>query len=155
MLNKELLIAGEVAPHMFLSLNNRQGFTDSGKYTYYGYLRSYAPDATGPSIGNVNRIPYWGSPDSSFLQALYASVDDGGGNYRTSLRFRYAIPFTPMSVTIKDRTSKFSETHGTWLYGGYEDTWDFERSRGMTLPVYFDPPPDGYLDPETLKPISG
>lgn len=153
MLNKELLMAGEVEPHMFLILNGWQGFIYSGDRAYYGYMRSYAPDAMGPTIGNVNRIPYWGSPDSSFLQALYTSVDARGRNYETSLRFRYRIPFAPMSVTIKDRTSEFSNANGTWLGGEYTDVWDLERSEGMTLPVYFDPPPDGYLDPETLKQI--
>lgn len=143
MLNKELLMAGEVEPHMFLILNSGQGFIDPGDRTYYGYMRSYEPDAMGPSIGNVNRIPYWGSPDSSFLQALYTSVDDSGGNYNTSLRFRYRIPFAPMSVTIKDRTSEFSNAYDTWLGGEYTDVWDLERSGGMTLPVYFDPPPTG------------
>ena len=152
MRNKELLMAGEVEPHMFLILNSGQGFVDPRDRTYYGYLRSY-PEAMGPSVGNVNRIPYWGSPDSSFLQALYTSVDDSGGNYNTSLRFRYMIPFAPMSVTIKDRTSEFSNAYDTWLHGEYTDVWDLERSEGMTLPVYFDPPPDGYLDPKTLKPI--
>lgn len=154
MLNKELLMAGGVEPHMFLILNSGQGFVDSGDHTYYGYTRSYSPDALGPTIGNVNRIPYWGSPDSSFLQALYTSVDYSGGNYNTVLRFRYMIPFAPMSVTIKDRTSEFSnDMYDTWPFGEYTDVWDLERSEGMTLPVYFDPPPDGYLDPDTLKPI--
>lgn len=148
--NKELLMIGEVEPHMLLILNSGQGFVDPGDSIYYGYLRSY-PEAMGPSVGNVNRIPYWGSPDNSFLQALYTSYSDHGG-YNTSLRFRYTIPFDPMSVTIKDRTSEFSNPYNTWLYGEYGDTWDLERSEGMTLPVYFDPP-DGYLDPDTLKPI--
>lgn len=158
MLNKELLMVGEVGPHMLLILNNEQGFIDPDGNTCYGYMQSYAPDAMGPSIGNVNRIPYWGSPDISFLQALCSSLDDGGGNYITSLRFRGRIPFVPMSVTIKDRTSKertskFSNAYHTWLHGEREDVWDLERSGGMTLPVYFDPPPDGYLDPKTLEPI--
>lgn len=151
MLNKELLMVGEVEPHMLLILNSGQGFVDPGDNTCYGYMRSYAPDAMGPSIGNVNRIPYWGSPDSSFLQALCTSVD---GNYKMALWFRYMIPFATMSVTIKDRTSEFSNAYyNTWLYGEYTDVWDLEHSEGMTLPVYFDPPPDGYLDPKTLEPI--
>ena len=153
MLNKELLMVGEVEPHMLLILNSGQGFVDPGDNTCYGYMQNYAPDAMGPSIGNVNRIPYWGSPDSSFLQSLYTSVDYSGGNYNTFLRFRYMVPFDPMSVTIKDRTSEFSNASNTWLYGECADVWDLERSEGMTLPVYFDPPPDGYLDPKTLEPI--
>lgn len=152
MLNKELLMAGKVEPHMFLILNNGQGFVDPGDRTCYGYMRSY-PEAMGPIVGNVNRIPYWGSPDSAFLQALSIRVDDSGGNYNTSLRFRYMIPFDPMSVTIKDLTAEFSNAYDTWLYGPYSDIWDLERSENMTLPVYFDPPPDGYLDPKTLEPI--
>lgn len=154
MLNKEFLMVDNEEPHMLLILDNWQGLIDADDSTYYGYMRGYAPDADGSSFGNVNRIPYWGSPDSSFLQALCTSVDDSGGNYRTSLWFRYMIPFVPMSVTIKDHTSEFSNAYNTWLHGEDADTWDLERSRGMTLPVYFDPPPDGYLDPKTLKPIA-
>lgn len=138
MLNKELLMVGEAEPHMFIILNNGQGFTDPGDHIHYGYERSY-PEAMGPSIGNVNRIPYWGSPDSAVLQALYVSYSDHGG-YSTNLRFRYMIPSVPMSVTIKDLTVEFSNAYSTWLYGPYSDIWDFERSENMTLPVYFDPP---------------
>lgn len=151
MLNKELLIVGEVEPHMLLILNSGQGFTDPGDSIYYGYLRSY-PEAMGPSIGNVNRIPYWGSPDNSYLQALCTSYSDHGG-YSMDLRFRYMIPTVPMSVTIKDLTVEFFNAYNTWLYGPYSDILDLEHSENMTLPVYFDPPPDGYLDPNTLKPI--
>lgn len=151
MLNKELLMIGEAEPHMLIILNNGQGFTDPGDYIHYGYQRSY-PEAMGPSIGNTNRIPYWGSPDSSVLQALYTSYSDPGG-YSTGLRFRYKIPSMSMSVTIKDLTAEFSNAYDTWLYGPYSDIWDLERSKNMTLPVYFDPSPDGYLDPNTLKPI--
>ena len=115
-------------------------------------MRSYTPDALGPSIGNTNRIPYWGSPDSSFLQDLYTSKPERGG-YSTTLRFRYMIPAVPMSVTIKGLTAEFSTASGIWLGGVDTDIWDLEHSENMTLPVYFDPPPDGYLDPETLKPI--
>lgn len=140
MLNKELLMAGEVEPHMFLILNIWQGFVDSGDRTFYGYMRSYAPDAMGPSIGNTNRIPYWGSPDSSFLQALYISKPYRGG-YSTNLRFRYMIPVVPMSVTIKGLTAEFSTASGVWLGGVDTDIWDLEHSENMTLPVYFDPPP--------------
>lgn len=151
MLNKELLMIGEAEPHMFIILNNGQGFTDPDDRIHYGYERSY-PEAMGPSIGNVNRIPYWGSPDSSVLQALYTSYSDRGA-YSTGLRFRYRIPSMSMSVTIKDLTAEFSNAYGNRLYGPYSDIWDLERSENMTLPVYFDPPPDGYLDPNTLKPI--
>lgn len=141
MLNKELLMIGEAEPHMFIILNNGQGFTDPGDRIHYGYERSYL-EAMGPSIGNVNRIPYWGSPDSAVLQALYVSYSDHGG-YSTDLRFRYMIPSVPMSVTIKDLTVEFSNAYSTWLYGPSSDIWDFERSENMTLPVYFDPPPTG------------
>lgn len=143
MLNKELLLASENEPHMLLILNSGQGFTDPGDSIYYGYLRSY-PEAMGPSIGNVNRIPYWGSPDNSYLQGLYVSYNDHGG-YSTGLRFRYMIPIAPMSVTIKDLTAEFAKAYTTWLFGPYTDVWDLERSEGMTLPVYFAPPPTGYL----------
>lgn len=139
MFNKELLMIGEAEPHMFIILNNGQGFTDPGDRIHYGYQRSY-PEAMGPSIGNTNRIPYWGSPDSSVLQALYTSYSDRGG-YSTGLRFRYRIPSMSMSVTIKDLTAEFSNAHDTWLYGPYSDIWDLERSENMTLSVYFDPPP--------------
>lgn len=152
MLNKELLMIGEAEPHMFIILNNGQGFTDPDGSIHYGYQRSY-PEAMGPSIGNTNRIPYWGSPDSSVLQALYTSYY-GSGDYSTGLRFRYMIPSVPMSVTIKDLTAEFSNAYDTWLYGPHSDIWDLESSENMTLPVYFDPPPDGYLDPKTLEPIA-
>ena len=149
--NKELLMACEVEPHMLLILDGSQGFVDPGDHTYYGYMRSYAPDAMGPSIGNTNRIPYWGSPDSSFLQALYFSIRYRG-EYSTNLRFRYMIPVVPMSVTIKGLTAEFSTASDVWLGGVDTDIWDLEHSENMTLPVYFDPP-DGYLDPKTLEPI--
>ena len=102
-------------------------------------MRSYTPDALGPSIGNTNRIPYWGSPDSSFLQDLYTSKPERGG-YSTTLRFRYMIPAVPMSVTIKGLTAEFSTASGIWLGGVDTDIWDLEHSENMTLPVYFDPP---------------
>lgn len=35
MLNKELLMVGEVEPHMLLILNSGQGFTDPGDRIYY------------------------------------------------------------------------------------------------------------------------
>lgn len=139
MLNKELLLASENEPHMLLILNSGQGFVDPGDSSYYGYLRSY-PEAMGPSIGNVNRIPYWDSPDSSYLQGLYARYNDHGG-YSTGLRFRYMIPSAPMYVTIKNLTAEFATAYTTWLYGPHTDVFDLERSEGMTLPVYFDPPP--------------
>ena len=141
MLNKELLMAGEVAPHMFLILDSGQGFADSGDSIYYGYLRSY-PEALGPTIGDVDRVPYWGSPDESYLQGLYVSYNDHGG-YSMGLRFRYMTPIVPMSVTIKDLTVEFATSYTTWLFGPHTDVWDLEHSGGMTLPVYFDLPPTG------------
>lgn len=141
MLKKELLLASENEPHMLLILNWDQGFTDPGDSIYYGYLRSY-PEAMGPTIGNVNRIPYWDSPDSSYLQALYVRYNDHGG-YSTGLRFRYMTPIASMYVTIKDLTAEFATAYTTWLYGPHTDVWDLERSEGMTLPVYFAPPPTG------------
>ena len=146
MLNKELLMgaSNEQRPVMVTVAS----FVDTGDTTNIGYSRQFF------NMGEVDPLPYWVSERSEFLYLKYLftrypyrelASTAGIGTYPFQ-PFGDYTPFT--GIIARSDTGKASFDSGD----AYEELFT-EDDVGKTIPVYFDPPPDGYLDPKTLKPI--
>lgn len=146
MLNKELLMVGEGAPEGSIVMT-------VGEYNnIYGYgTRMY---------GSVNKIPLWYSSISN--QELLFSLTYDYGDNTTSMgvltKSLNSVVKAPqrfaVTVTINGRSNLFM-FDGTDLVDAVKgDIYDLFSLNGTNVVVTFDPPPDGYLDPETLEPIA-
>lgn len=132
MLNKELLMTGAEAPEVILTVG------ENASLSQLGFIEG--------ELGSINKIPYWGSP-SSYMKGLWN--EKWKAYFRlnelvvTLLIMGLIIPSIPLNAGIY-----IEEGMDTHVFNGliewYPDT---------TYTVYFDPPPTGYLDPETLEPI--
>lgn len=149
MLNKELLMgaSNEQRPVMVTVAS----FVDTGDATNIGYSRQYF------NIGEVDPLPYW---VSERFESLYLKY----------LQSRYPASFNKLACFAGIAVYPFqkygdstgftgfmtrSDTGKTVAFDGgsaYERLFT-EDDVGKAIPIYFDPPPDGYLDTETLKPI--
>lgn len=139
MLNKELLMAGEVEPHIWLTVGKY--INDLG-INYFGYLSS-----ENTPFGSISRIPLFiDSEGNEFrIKGIYAFH-----TYQTHLLANKYLTYT-IKVTVSSENYTFSFNNSDTSI--IRDLVFSGSDVGTTLPVYFDPPPDGYLDPETLKPI--
>lgn len=128
MLNKELLM-GNAKEQRKVELNI--GF--SGNEYAWGYSKF--------GVGSLDVLPYWGTRDIR----VYSFVFGG-----------------PMSATVfyltddSVKVTAYVEGYKKSIASGYiskDDLYNMEGSLGEDRYLTFDPPPDGYLDPYTLKPI--
>nr|DAQ74834.1 MAG TPA: hypothetical protein [Caudoviricetes sp.] len=135
MLNKEMMLAdSEAEPHILLTVGK--------EYGDFGFSKNV--------VGQVNRLPAWSVTDS-IMYWLSTLVYDSAVDGVTGIRLRptettISDPPTPITITIHDVKATF-RPELSFEDGPYGDPFNFQGSVGKTLPVYFDPPPDGYIDP--------
>lgn len=133
MLNKELLMAGS-------EQNQRKVVLTIGKVAVfsghaYGYMKDFMNDT------QLNVLPYWGATDNALERLVHFD------SLNTS---------TFMLDKDPDATVVFVEGYSTSIRNGdvvEGDPYSMRNSEGSTRYLTFDPPPDGYLDPKTHKPI--
>lgn len=132
MLNKELLMAGSEQSQRKVVLTIGKVAVFSG-YAY-GYMKDFMDDT------QLNVLPYWGTTDNVLERLVHFS------SLKTST---FMLDKDP-EVTV------FVEGYSTSLHNGEVvngDPYEMRNSEGSTRYLTFDPPPDGYLDPKTHKPI--
>lgn len=132
MLNKELLMAGSEQSHRKVVLTIGKTATYAGHA--YGYLKESMEDT------QLNVLPYWGTTDNVLENLVYFDSLD---------RSIFTLTKDP-EVTV------FVEGYSTGLHNGKVitgDPYEMNKSEGSTRYLTFDPPPDGYLDSKTHKPI--
>lgn len=132
MLNKELLMVGAEQGQRKVVLTIGRAAVYAG-YTY-GYMQDFM------AVTNLNVLPYWGTTDN-ILESLV---------YFESLNTTIFMLAKELEVTV------FAEGYPTGLHNGKAmsgDPFGMRNSEGSKRYLTFDPPPDGYLDPRTLKPI--
>lgn len=132
MLNKELLMAGSEQSQRKVVLTISKVAIFSG-YAY-GYMKDFMDDT------QLNVLPYWGTTDNALERLVHFD------HLNTSI---FMLDKDP-EVTV------FVEGYYTSLHNGEVvngDPYDMRNSEGSTRYLTFDPPPDGYLDPKTHKPI--
>lgn len=131
MLNKELLMGNtEGQQPVALTVGS---YRVSGPYFYYGYDNGY--------FGRLVPVPFWGN--YAYLSALRYDNQ----NNRTT------CSMTDRSVDLTVYVSGYQDSpisSGESISG---DPFRLAVKVGQAVYLTFDPPPDGYLDPETLKPI--
>ena len=131
MLNKELLMVGSEQGQRKVRLTLAAFSNDFG--STYGYLKNVYN-----AYGSLDILPYWGTTNA-VLVGLY---------YNTLIR---KTEFeAPNSVTVFVGGYTQGITGGSSIGG---DVYSMLNSEGSARYLTFDPPPDGYLDPKTLKPI--
>lgn len=133
MFNKELLMgdSNEQRPVMVTVAR----FVDPGDKIQIGYSRQYF------NIGEVNPLPYWVSKGTEPLYLKYLlSASAGKGTYPFQLNVGNT-PFTGIILRADTEKAVFYDVHG--FSQGRIFT---EDDVGKTIPVYFAPTPDGYLD---------
>ena len=152
MLNKEqLLMAGITMkePHIILTVGHNGGIR---AYTY-GYTRIYSVSSN--NVGSVSKIPYWGDVSKNIsLTALYGSRIKSNKSVSTWINWGSKFTFNRLVATRLDTgksvefvtNSAYVEVTGVALFT--------ESDVSREIPLTFDPPPDGYLDPKTLEPIA-
>lgn len=132
MLNKELLMAGSEQSQRKVVLTIGKADVFSG-YAY-GYKKNLM-DGT-----QLNVLPYWGTTDNVLERLVH-----------------FDSPNTSIFMLDKDsEVTVFVEGYSTSLHSDNVvkgDPYDMRNSEGSTRYLTFDPPPDGYLDPKTHKPI--
>lgn len=132
MLNKELLMAGSEQSQRKVVLTISKGAIFSGHA--YGYMKDLMADT------QLNVLPYWGTTDNVLERLVHFD------SLNTSV---FMLDKDP-EVTV------FVEGYSTSLLNGNVvkgDPYEMRNSEGSTRYLTFDPPPDGYLDPKTHKPI--
>ena len=149
MLNKELFMGGITVkePHILLTV----GY-DGGTIATYGYTHIYSISSN--NVGSVSKIPYWGDVSKNIsLTALYGSRIKSNNSVSTWIHWGSNFTFNRLVATRLDTgksvefvtNSTYVQTTGVALFT--------ESDKYQEIPLSFDPPPDGYLDPNTLEPI--
>lgn len=145
MRNKELLMFSVDIPvgDVLLTVGNI-GFT-------FGYDRG--------SLGSVNKVPYWsslGGTDEMLAFWYSPEINDGETHFilhTSESRSARAPQRLAVTVTANGGSHLFmfdGSNTDAWTTG---DIYRLETSYGKVIGLTFDPPPTGYLDPETLEPI--
>lgn len=132
MLNKELLMAGSEQSHRKVVLTIGKAALYSGHA--YGYMKDSIADT------QLNVLPYWGTTDNVLGRLMYFD----------------SLNATTFMLNKDSEVTVFVEGYSTSLHAGQVmkgDLYDMRDSEGSTRYLTFDPPPDGYLDPKTHKPI--
>ena len=128
MLNKELLLGytkGQRKVKLTIGCNR--------KYSRYGYYAG--------SMGSVDVLPYWIN-SRYVIHQLFADVSE------TIFKLTYDDEGVEVTVYVEGYPTAMSS--GTLKEG---DIYSMRDNEGFIRYLTFDPPPDGYLDPNTLEPI--
>lgn len=133
MLNKELLMGSSKQEQLKVEITIERIDVEGGDYLFSGY------DQEGRyPFGIANPLPYWGTPS------------------HTLKTFAYDFNGRCTSFVAVDGVTVHVEGYSTTLVSpsiARRDPYNLSGSAGKTRYLTFDPPPDGYLAPETLKPI--
>lgn len=96
-------------------------------------------------FGSISKIPTWDGSKPTYLYSSYgysAPRDDHFGIDKTII------------VTRLDTMDSFTFSGGLHItYGGQGKPIFNQNDDEKQIPLTFDPPPDGYLDPNTMQPI--
>lgn len=133
MLNKELLMAGGEQSQRKVALTVGSAAFSFG--AVYGYMKGLMLDV------QLSVLPYWGTTDNVIQYIMYFNISNSSA---------FLLMKTDTKVTA------FVEGYSTSLPSGVAvkgDLYAMYNDEGSTRYLTFDPPPDGYLDPETQKPI--
>ena len=104
--------------------------------------------------GSVNKIPLWNSISAQeMLVGLQYDYGDNTTSIGVLTKSRAPQRFA-VTVTINGRSNLFMFDGGDALATVKGDIYNLFSLNGTNVVVTFDPPPDGYLDPETLEPIA-
>ena len=95
----------------------------------YGYNKHF-------SFGSLDVVPYWGTTNDVMEVLSYSHEKTSFG--------------APSGITAFVKGYTQGITSGKAITG---DIYSMDMSEGAIRYLTFDPPPDGYLDPKTLKPI--
>ena len=95
----------------------------------YGYNKDF--------FGSLDVVPYWGTTN----------------DVMTSLIYFDSVEFTQLSVPSGVTAFVEGYTQGISNNTADGDPYSMGNNTGSVRHLTFDPPPDGYLDPKTLKPI--
>lgn len=131
MFNKELLM-GNTGGQQPVALTVAS-YSVSSSHIYYGYGSGH--------FGRLEPEPFWGN---------YAYLNELKYDTKTHST---ACSMTDRSVDVTVYISGYQDSpisSGKSISG---DPFGFMVKVGQTVYLTFDPPPDGYLDPKTLKPI--
>lgn len=126
MLNKELLMVGPEQGQRKVKLTIGWD-THSSEY---GYVLGDA--------GSLDLLPYWG--------AMKAEIQ----SFSSYARTRFYLTDRSVAVTAYVEGYPHAITAGSTIR---DDIYDMAGHSGDVRYLTFDPPPDGYLDPATGKPI--
>ena len=134
MLNKELPMGSSKQEQLKVEITIELIDVDGGDYLFSGYDR----EGRHP-FGRAHPLPYWGTPS------------------HTLKTFAYDFNSDWTSFVAVDGVTVHVEGYSTTLVSPSDvngDPYDLAGSTGKTRYLTFDPPPpDGYLDPDTLKPV--
>ena len=131
--NKELLMVGEGESSVIISV---------AKYgsMYTGY--------NSHMMGNINKIPYWGDT-FHYLSGIYISSSVSHIEFGMDMNPSEVYSFKISIPTINFVDSPIEGMDDAHYFFNKNLTWEPNTQHA----IYFDPPPDGYLDPKTLEPI--
>lgn len=129
MLNKELLMAGAKRDQRKVKLTIGVHTFPTGQA--YGYNRA-------DNVGSLDALPWWVSDVEAMNFLAYYHMFK-----RTGFK-------APNGVTVFVEGYPQSISSDSWLDG---DPYSMNADIGGIRYLTFDPPPYGYLDPKTLKPI--
>lgn len=150
MRNKELLMVGEgesFKHHILLTVGEDALYYDG----VFGWSHA--------DIGTVDKIPVFDA--NHRLNELYYRQD----TMQLEMYLERVLSRGVRASEIGNSTIKVVTPYTSVLFDTVEsgldilvvsvdgDPLNFKGNVGNTIPIYFDPPPTGYLDPETLKPI--
>ena len=130
MCNKELLMVntgGQQPVALTVGKFSRREFY------YYGYDSAY--------FGTLTPVPFWGN---NVKLAVLAYFED---DYHTK-----CVP-TDRGYAFKVYISGYQNSPISTGESISGDPFNLSEKADQTVYLTFDPPPDGYLDPKTLKPI--
>ena len=140
MLNKELLMAGASKAQQEVRLTvGYSEVVEAFGMRYTGYQPRF-------DVGGINVLPYW---NTSFLASI---LED---EQTRTLYVSLSAPIPNFSLCVKiSRDSKqltWSSDDSVTAMG--KSTLALRDDVNTEIILTFDPPPDGYLDPNTLDPI--
>lgn len=145
MLNKELLMAGDNAPHWHILMTVGQTIADKT----VGY-NTYGP------MGSVDRAPFWNIygytcvlDTLKFSEAGPYTICYLSSNFQDPFPSEFHLTISVDGISRDFNFRSASNSDNTYMF----DDFNLKSKVGQTLAVIFDPPPDGYLDPTTHKPI--
>lgn len=151
MLNKEELITSADKQYHFSFMVG----IDANEDYYAGWVGE--PFGVYPPVGEtLSPIPYW-KDESNYLECIKTNRPYTDTYFKSIKQYR---PQLTNEVTVFDSAGNEIGTYYDYddlfyvhTYK-YSDGFVMDRTDvGKIFHVIFDPPPDGYLDPNTMRPI--